>query len=446
MYSIFSDPRTAARGSRRPQERRDFFPSFADSFFGDPFSSGVDERPTYSEEEEPQPLKQHSRAQYHQNPLAMADHLGANSQQPHQQQRRQAPRQHQQHQNQEELHHQQHRHQIHRPPRQSHLQQQFQALKQQQERQQPSNGPDHSDHHHPPPMANNLAGQQVPQRKRQGRRQRQRAQQGLTIKPVEAPEATDDMDSLVQAAFGEGAMSSPTTKSPATVPAATWKVHSQPQLKKNVQHGQKHPGHSLQSQQNQRHPGYTQNRTQRQHGQHHPSYSLAQAQSQKPKHQNHQSHHNHKPVETSEEEEQEEEEDEEKDEEEDEEEEEDQKKQQSLDNEDEYPEYSEEEEMKPDPEVQARSNKELAEIRFSLDGLAQELDHVIGGVIPNKKQILMTEENLTKAMLKIDSVDSGGDDSIRKQRKDLVNRAEALLEKVDEFKARTNTHVRTRAK
>jgi phage-related minor tail protein len=97
--------------------------------------------------------------------------------------------------------------------------------------------------------------------------------------------------------------------------------------------------------------------------------------------------------------------------------------------------------MQPDPEVQVRSNQELSEIRGNLEELAEELDRILKGVIPNKKKILLTEENLTKAMIKIDAVDSGGDDSIRKQRKDLINRAEGLLVKVDEFKHRTKTTV-----
>lgn len=100
-----------------------------------------------------------------------------------------------------------------------------------------------------------------------------------------------------------------------------------------------------------------------------------------------------------------------------------------------------EEELQPDPELICKSQAELQEIRTSLGNLAHELQQIESGVIPNKKQVLMTEENLTKAMLTIDSVESGGDESIRKQRKELIGRAEQILEKVDDFKRRTKISV-----
>ncbi|OAQ27984.1 hypothetical protein K457DRAFT_600847 [Linnemannia elongata AG-77] len=99
--------------------------------------------------------------------------------------------------------------------------------------------------------------------------------------------------------------------------------------------------------------------------------------------------------------------------------------------------YEEDEELQPDPELIRKSQAELQEIRTNLDNLAHELQQIESGVIANKKQVLMTEENLTKAMLKIDSVESGGDVSIRNQRKELIGRAEQILEKVDDFKRRT---------
>ncbi|KAF9992131.1 hypothetical protein BGZ80_008700, partial [Entomortierella chlamydospora] len=55
----------------------------------------------------------------------------------------------------------------------------------------------------------------------------------------------------------------------------------------------------------------------------------------------------------------------------------------------------------------------------------------------NKKQILMTEESLTKTMLKLDSVQSNGDASVRKHRKALIKKSQSLLDLVDEFKARS---------
>ncbi|KAF9082691.1 hypothetical protein BGX23_012200 [Mortierella sp. AD031] len=150
------------------------------------------------------------------------------------------------------------------------------------------------------------------------------------------------------------------------------------------------------------------------------------------------------------EEEEEEEEEEEKEEEEDKSESEEQDEdmeQEPHEEEDETMEYTtEEDEMpQPDPELLRRSQAELQDIRTSLDKLAHELDQIVSGVISNKKQVLMTEECLTKAMLKIDSVESGGDDSIRKQRKELIGRTEQLLERVDEFKHRTKTTIPHRA-
>ncbi|KAK3811142.1 MAG: hypothetical protein J3Q66DRAFT_351127 [Benniella sp.] len=110
------------------------------------------------------------------------------------------------------------------------------------------------------------------------------------------------------------------------------------------------------------------------------------------------------------------------------------------DDEDDETAASEEEDPLPcDKELQQKSQAELQQIDTSLGELSHELDEILAGQISNRKQILMTEENLTKAMLKIDAVESGGDDGIRKKRKELINRAEQLLAKVDEFKRRTKT-------
>ncbi|KAF9173449.1 hypothetical protein BGX21_007511 [Mortierella sp. AD011] len=107
--------------------------------------------------------------------------------------------------------------------------------------------------------------------------------------------------------------------------------------------------------------------------------------------------------------------------------------------EEEESEESEGEQTFPDRELQQKSSAELKQIESDLEGLSNELDQILSGEITKKKQILFTEENLTKAMLKIDAVESGGDPSIRQKRKDLINQAEGLLEKVDEFKRLTNT-------
>lgn len=250
-------------------------------------------------------------------------------------------------------------------------------------------------------MESNHIGQQVPTRKKQGRRQRQRSHQDKTVKPIESSEPAEDIRSLVQAAFGKEGSAAPSAMKgkSARIPVNSAKAPQQP-----LQTKYRHPQSGT-------------------------SYSQGQAQAQA---RFQQQQLRHSLAETSEEEKEEEEEEEQQQEEEEEE--------QQQEKEDMDKDYSEEEEMQPDPEVQARSNQELSEIRRNLEGLAEELDQILKGVL-NKKKILLTEENLTKAMIKIDAVDSGGDDSIRKQRKDLINRAESLLVKVDEFKHRTKTTV-----
>jgi hypothetical protein len=110
------------------------------------------------------------------------------------------------------------------------------------------------------------------------------------------------------------------------------------------------------------------------------------------------------------------------------------------DDEDDETAASEEDDSFPcDEELHQTSQAELQQIDTSLGELSHELDEILAGQISIKKQILMTEENITKAMLKIDAVESGGDYSIRTKRKELINRAEQLLVKVDEFKRRTKT-------
>ncbi|KAF9195543.1 hypothetical protein BGZ50_004343 [Haplosporangium sp. Z 11] len=79
---------------------------------------------------------------------------------------------------------------------------------------------------------------------------------------------------------------------------------------------------------------------------------------------------------------------------------------------------------------------ELNKVELSLNDLSHELDGILTGTISNKKRILLTEENLIKAMFKIDSVESDGDLSVRKRRKELIKKSQGLLDLVDEFKAR----------
>ncbi|KAG0009078.1 hypothetical protein BGZ82_004231, partial [Podila clonocystis] len=81
-------------------------------------------------------------------------------------------------------------------------------------------------------------------------------------------------------------------------------------------------------------------------------------------------------------------------------------------------------------------HSQLNAIESTLKGLYRELEEIIASTVENKKQVLLTEENLTKAMFKIDAVESDGDLSIRKRRKELIKRSQNMLDLVDEFKSR----------
>ncbi|KAF9142959.1 hypothetical protein BGX30_001707, partial [Mortierella sp. GBA39] len=81
----------------------------------------------------------------------------------------------------------------------------------------------------------------------------------------------------------------------------------------------------------------------------------------------------------------------------------------------------------------------LNQIDAALDDLSHELDDIVAGRVENKKQILQTEENLTKAMFRIDSVESDGEVSVRHRRKELIKKSQTLFDVVDEFKTRGTT-------
>lgn len=104
-------------------------------------------------------------------------------------------------------------------------------------------------------------------------------------------------------------------------------------------------------------------------------------------------------------------------------------------------EEEQEQQEQPHPQSEKR-HAELEAIEKNLDELEVELEQILAGHITKKKQILMTEEMLTKAMLKVDSVESEGDWSIRKRRKSLINRCESLLERVDGYKRQHREELR----
>lgn len=111
------------------------------------------------------------------------------------------------------------------------------------------------------------------------------------------------------------------------------------------------------------------------------------------------------------------------------------------DQENEQDDEEEEEQEQPHPQSEKR-HAELQAIEKNLDELEVELEQILAGQIKKKKQILMTEEMLTKAMLKVDSIESEGDWSIRKRRKALINKCESLLERVDGYKRQHREELR----
>ncbi|KAG0033111.1 hypothetical protein BGZ81_009326 [Podila clonocystis] len=85
-----------------------------------------------------------------------------------------------------------------------------------------------------------------------------------------------------------------------------------------------------------------------------------------------------------------------------------------------------------------QKHSELNLIESALDELSRELTHSLSiyeEKDESKRQVVLaTEENVTKAMFKIDSVDSEGDLSVRQRRKELIKKSQDLLETVDEYK------------
>lgn len=81
---------------------------------------------------------------------------------------------------------------------------------------------------------------------------------------------------------------------------------------------------------------------------------------------------------------------------------------------------------------------QLDAVELTLNNLSSELRQIIAGTLTTKNQILATEENLTKAMFKIDAVESAGNSVIRHRRKELIKRSQELLDQVDAFKRESN--------
>ncbi|KAF9953802.1 hypothetical protein BGZ72_005136 [Mortierella alpina] len=386
MYSFFGDPRDT-HPARRRQDRQDFFPSFSNSLFFDPFSQqGRQTSQDDYDMEDPGLFEDHRLKPQHHGPQYQRPQQQRPQQQRPQQQRPQHPQQQhlrqqeeqrrrafweqQQRQNdeedQEEDEEEDDRERLQQIANQQRQQQRQQLQQRQQRHQHPtaqSTSPVRHSHHpirtQPPQHQHQQKspGQSTEGSSKRNRRQRRRDRQssgsGGEATATSAPqESVDDMQSLVEAAFGEKTMLS---DSPAVAP----KPKDVP-----VSH---HEDDSDEASD---------------HTDHDQDNSAAE---------------------------------------------------------------DEEESIQPDPEQQQKSLVELHEIERNLQELSEELHKILSGEISNKKHILLTEENLTKAMLRIDSVESGGDDSVRRQRKGLIDKAERLLEKVDEYKHRTKTSAYSRS-
>ncbi|KAF9213469.1 hypothetical protein BGZ59_005313 [Podila verticillata] len=81
---------------------------------------------------------------------------------------------------------------------------------------------------------------------------------------------------------------------------------------------------------------------------------------------------------------------------------------------------------------------QLDSVESTLNNLSSELRQIIAGTLTIKNQILATEENLIRAMFKIDAVESARDSGIRHRRKEMIKRSQELLDEVDAFKRESN--------
>ncbi|KAL9539137.1 hypothetical protein MBANPS3_010441, partial [Mucor bainieri] len=70
---------------------------------------------------------------------------------------------------------------------------------------------------------------------------------------------------------------------------------------------------------------------------------------------------------------------------------------------------------------------------FSLDGRSASPDTIPASTAENR-EFLGYEDQIVKILLKLDMIESDGDEHIRNERKALVKRAETMLDKLDEYK------------
>ncbi|KAF9173451.1 hypothetical protein BGX21_007513 [Mortierella sp. AD011] len=84
-----------------------------------------------------------------------------------------------------------------------------------------------------------------------------------------------------------------------------------------------------------------------------------------------------------------------------------------------------------------QKHSELNLIESALDSFAHDLTEALEGTTSeeNKKMVLSAEDSVSKAMFRIDSVQSDGDLSVRQRRKELIKKSQDMLDLVDKFKS-----------
>lgn len=76
------------------------------------------------------------------------------------------------------------------------------------------------------------------------------------------------------------------------------------------------------------------------------------------------------------------------------------------------------------PEIQR-----ILHVMAEAEQLEQEVDEFVGKKTDKSYRLL--EEMLTKLLLELDSIETGGQDSVRQARKESVHRIQAILEKLE---------------
>jgi len=83
-----------------------------------------------------------------------------------------------------------------------------------------------------------------------------------------------------------------------------------------------------------------------------------------------------------------------------------------------------------------QKHSELNMIESALDSFSRDLTDVLDNMVTesNKRIVLSAEENISKAMLQIDSIESDGNLSVRQRRKELIKKSQDMLDLVDTYK------------